>query len=397
MWKCFRLTICGLALIGAFGTAASAQEGAVDPEQLIRDQTRDDGPGRLLDNFDLGVAARRAALRERAGISFAANYYLIMQSAPDADADVINGLANLAFRWDNGRLIEGEQTSVVGYLENRHDIAGLSSADFNARFGPTAAPNGFATEFTRLRQLYLRQTLFDDSLVIAAGKYSLRGNFGASRLTVNKFRGFQSPTLSRAPSTPWPVESVGLYGRWQPEGRRWAVSAGLVDADPDVNAVDFDITGPYALVSLHLHSEPWRMDSGEPAPRHQFQLTVYHQPETPRGPEGVGVLAVHDMRLTDRLELGLRYGIAERQLGAVRQSAAAALVLNGPFGRPRDGVGVGVGWAEASESRDSNFNAEIFYRLNVIEGFELTPSAQISETIDDRTELILGLRTGISF
>ena len=181
---------------------ASAQDGAVDPEELIREQTTDTGSGRLLDNFDLGTAERRSELKRDLGLSFAGTFYTSIQTGLDDDADVANGLAVLAVRWDNSDIIDGEMTSVIGYVENRHNLGGDGGAEFNAGVGAISAPNAFATEFTRFRQLYVRQTLANDAVVLAFGKFSPRASFGRSRITTDKFRQFQSATLSRASTTP---------------------------------------------------------------------------------------------------------------------------------------------------------------------------------------------------
>ena len=380
-------------------SASMAQNAPVDPERLIGEQEQPAAPGRLLDNLFTGLPNARERLRQDYGIRYAANYYAGVYTQLDGDGESASGLANLAVRWDAIGRGSPNMGSIIAYVENRHELGGNTSTDFNRRLGPAISPNAFnsAGGFTRLRQLYYRQSLFENELIAAFGKFALRGNFSYSPLTANRFRSFQSAALSLAPTAPWPADSVGVYARWQPAGERWGATTALVDAAPDINGFDFDIEGPYALTSLYLVSEPWRPDSGRPPPSHHFQATVYRQPDTAGRAEGLGTVATYDLRLRPMWSVGLRYGYADEDLGAVQQNAAAALVFDAPFERASDGAGIGVAWSREAVSEQDVFTAEAFYRWNVVPGFELTPTLQFTSTDDDGGQVVFGLRSATSF
>ncbi|RMB02004.1 carbohydrate porin [Eilatimonas milleporae] len=392
-------SVCVFYAIAPFAPAALAQDSVVDPEQLIEEQDGPAAPGRLLDTVFETLPAARDRLRQDYGISYAGNHFAGIYTDVDEGEVSSAGLAGLAVRWDIFNRAAPNQGSVIAYVENRHEIGGTASTAFNAAFGPAFSPNALnsAGEFTRLRQLYYRQALFDDALITAFGKFALRANFSFSPLTTNRFRNFQSSAMSLAPTAPWPGDSVGLYARWQPADRHWGVTAAVVDAAPEVNGFDFDIDGPYVLGSIYLMSEPWRPDSGTPPPPHYVQATVYRQPDAAGRPEGWGMIATYDLRLRPEWSVGLRYGYAEEDLSPVEQNAAAVLVFNNPFLRASDGVGIGVAWSREAASAEDVLTAEAFYRWNVIPGFELTPTVQMAMSDDRGDELIFGLRTGLSF
>ena len=385
-----------------FAPPGFADNDGIDVETLLKEQATDRGPGRFLDSLVPGSAEMRREFREELGITIAGNYTLYSNWDPDTDASVVNGMAGLAAGWEVINRGAPNTGSFFFYLENRHDLTDRSGPEFEREEGSIWQVNAITSDpFTRVRQLYYRQDVFDDQLVLGAGKLSMRALWSRSRFTLNKAETFQSSPLALARSTPWPPDSVGFYGRWQPHDSLFNVSAGLFDAESDLDTIDLDIEGPYAFLGISLFSSPWTPGGGTAFPDHLLQVTVYRQPDTETREDGWGILAVYDMQLTDRVGLGLRYGAHDKDLGGLSQVGGAGLVFARPFERHRDAFGVGLSWARDANDDVDQIGGELFYRFHMISGFEVTPNVQTFEraapTEDNDVGWVFGLRSRVTF
>jgi porin len=85
-----------------------------------------------------------------------------------------------------------------------------------------------------------------------------------------------------------------------------------------------------------------------------------------------------DQNLSDQFGVFLRYGGNDEGINAIEHLVSAGFSFLKPFERPNDQAGVAVSYTHPSNGdlRDE-YAAEVYYRLQVTEGFELSGSAQL--------------------
>jgi hypothetical protein len=103
-----------------------------------------------------------------------------------------------------------------------------------------------------------------------------------------------------------------------------------------------------------------------------------------------------DQNLSDAYGVFLRYNGNDAGINAIRHLVAGGFSFLTPFGRKNDQAGVGVSYTHPAdpELRDE-YSGEVYYRLQVTEGFELSASTQVilepSASSQD-TVAVFGLR-----
>lgn len=85
-----------------------------------------------------------------------------------------------------------------------------------------------------------------------------------------------------------------------------------------------------------------------------------------------------DQNLSDDYGVFLRYGGNDGGINSIRHLLAVGFSFLTPFGRPNDQAGIGVSFTHPSSNdlRDE-YSVEAYYRLQLTEGIELSPDAQV--------------------
>ena len=384
-----------MALLSVAAPGVHAQ-GAIDPERLIRQQEEESGSGRLTDASPDAEEVR--ARLEALGVTVAAVYTVYAQAEVEGPARVIDHNAGFAVRWQLADYAGEDATTLVAYAEDRHNYSG-DGFRFAERLGSFSFDNPVPSlGYTRLRQFYLKQNLMADQLVLGAGKFSLRGLWNKSRYLGDKARGFSAFPFAFGEALTPPIDAVGASLRLQPSGVPVTLMAAVFDSDPPPGALSVDVDGPFAIAELMVSGSHWKPDLDE-QPRTVARFTVYRQPAVPGSDRRQGVLLVLDHALTSSLGLGLRASLTDGAPDAVRFRAGAGVVLSGPLGRPRDQLGIAFGYARSGVGRDQG-NGELYYRLNVVPGLEVTPDLQLlAGGVEARLGLraVAGVRTNVVF
>lgn len=387
---------------------AFAQDGGVDVEELLLEQTAPAGPGSLIDNLAPDAAARRSVLQKDYGIAATAAYTVYAQTANVAGRDVVAGDLGLAARWTFLNRGRSDAGSLVAYFENRHNFGGSNGFEFANEVGAGWFPHPIPNEgHSRLRQLYIKQNFVDDQLVTGVGKFSLRGLVNRSAFLGDRRRDFTGFPTTLDPSFSPPVDAFGAVLRVQPADRPISIMAGVFDADPDLDRFDLDIEGPFSIAELQISDRPYRRDVDLRQPDLVIRLTGYHRPETSTSKEAAGGTATVDWRLWDaenpadpgEVGLGLRYGFETQEAGAFGHLASLGLVVRAPFDRSRDALGAAATLAVTLDG-EAQWSSETFYRLNLFDGFELSAGLQIVVDpvfSDESLSAIPGIRTLLQF
>lgn len=390
------LSIGGAIL--AMGEDALAQGAATDVERTIEARDANGGPGSLLATLHPDATEQRRRLQKDGGLAFTFAYSVYAQSALEDGADVVSGSASLGLRWTLDPGAATDNTSIVALVENRHNMSSATGFDLLAATGSAWFANPIPNDgHTRLRQLYLKRNLAGDQVVLGIGKFSTRALFNQSAVTGDRFRSFIGFPYILEPSFSPPVDAAGMYVRVQPDRSRASLSFAVLDARPSLDGVDFEIEHPFYATEIAIGSRPWKSDSGTSQPPWLLRFTGYYSDDPDR--RGWGAAGVLDIQATENWSIGWRGGISEKDLGPVSATATLAAIRAAPFGRLRDGFGVGTNWARDNEG-DDQYAVEVFYRWNVTPGFEISPSLQliVDPTASNRnTATIIGLRTFVSF
>jgi len=131
-----------------------------------------------------------------------------------------------------------------------------------------------------------------------------------------------------------------------------------------------------------------------------YRLMLYQRDGESEDERGWSLSA--DQNLTDDYGVFLRYGGNDGHLNAVQHIVATGFSFLRPFGRPSDQAGVGVSYTHPTdEALRDEYSTEVYYRLQVTEGVELSASAQLIVDPAARPDLgtvgVFGLRARVLY
>jgi porin len=85
-----------------------------------------------------------------------------------------------------------------------------------------------------------------------------------------------------------------------------------------------------------------------------------------------------DQNLSDDLGVFLRYDGNDGGINAIRHLLAVGVSFLTPFGRENDEAGIGVSYSHpSSNDLQDEYSAEAYYRVQLTEGIEVSPDAQV--------------------
>jgi hypothetical protein len=107
-----------------------------------------------------------------------------------------------------------------------------------------------------------------------------------------------------------------------------------------------------------------------------YRLMLYHR-DAEAGSE-LGWSLSADQNLTDKYGVFLRYGGNDGDINSIRHIIATGFSFLRPFDRPNDQTGIAVAYTHPTDDdlRDE-YSSEVYYRLQVTEGIEVSASAQL--------------------
>jgi porin len=333
---------------------------------------------------------RRAALKEKTGFELAMNSNTLLQgltrALPGEDQWAVATTFDLVGTWEAIRRGKPTKGQVLFQLEGRWGYGtvgptnlgpgGLGSLGFTANIYAPYVP-----AFLPFRNLYWQQGGKEAGWAYRVGRITVDQIFSTSRhispaLTFQPIAG-TGPFAIGLADTGW-----GAAGSWYPTDR-----IGLIGAvhDADSNRQDFVTPQGNLFTAIEL--------GGKIAPQTDkagySKLTLWHTDGTSDGqaingslgPAGWGFMLKVENELTaDGRAIGiLRYGRSYDGAALYRQLAAAHWLLYDPsfFGRiNNDLIGVAINWVEATQGQRGETNVEIFYRFQMVPGFDTTLSYQ---------------------
>jgi carbohydrate-selective porin OprB len=258
-----------------------------------------------------------------------------------------------------------------------------------------------------LDELFWRQEAVDGRWKLLIGRVDQAGHFDTNRVANNGYTQFLAFAFENNLSIPWPAYGGfgGVLRLDLGKARYVLASVAAVNDNPRVpwsaaghegwNQM-LEIGAPHVLPGLgqgHVRVTPWH--SSIP------------------GASGFGVGVNLDQELGSRRQRGdphghgegggrliafLRAGVGEPAVTSVSAFASGGVAMEGPFGRPRDRMALGVAWSDPSPGageRDETL-IEAYYRFALSPALSLSPDLQIvvDPALDSAagSTVVLGLR-----
>ncbi|WP_338686351.1 carbohydrate porin [Haloferula helveola] len=351
----------------------------------------------------------KTGVTDRTGFSFGGDYTAVGFAASDSPGDdtSASGIFRLFGSWD---LVnpKGKNTGGLVYkVEHRHRFTDVPPAAFGFEVGYAGAPEPvFNDDGFRVTELNWKQYFCDDRVVARVGFIDIKSYFDVYGLA-SPWNGFHNLAFSTGSNTQsvLPDGAFGIMIGGYLTDHVYAV-AGIADASADPTSVfggfetffsDFDtfksleigFTGGGKRLFLdNAHIAIWQLDDSK---------------ET-GGQGGWGVNASVSKLLADRWLVFLRGGWADEGAGAYEASVSTGFgYMNEPGGHL---LGVGLNWGRPNSDTfpvplDDQWTAEVFYRLQLLENFQLTPSLQflINPALNPNEHFValFGLRTRLTF
>ncbi|MEM8954064.1 MAG: carbohydrate porin [Verrucomicrobiota bacterium] len=296
---------------------------------------------------------------------------------------------------NEGRFTEGTLGFAIEYRNRWTELPPSEIGDSLGSLWRTT--RGFTDAGLRLRELWIQQSLFDSALTVRLGRINTKHLFDVYRFnSANHF--YLNQAFSDNPAMAFPNNGLGGALSWDIDDN-WYLIVGAADAsgstpDNDNDEIDALFTG---LTS------GWRGDLG--ALGHgRYQATLWHinEGDETLSPSASGFSLVAQQELGNGWVPFVRYARSNKPAVDTRQLATAGAVLENPFNREKDRLGLAVGWGQPHQRRfREQWVGEIFYRWAVFPELRITPSAQVildpSKNFADDAIGVLSLRARFSF
>ncbi len=318
------------------------------------------------------------------------------------------GAKTILERDNNQTFGSGSLVFWVFSVDNYGDMQ--STADFGRKAGLLWPTNDVAisSSFTAFGVFAWQQQLWQDRVTLHAGKLFV-GNFvSESPYTASNTGTFMSRVISNDMAGRY-FDTMGLGVQLKYNGDGWFATAGAADATA---GDEFDFSSFYNgdwTVYGEAGYRPIRSGSGISVV--SMLLTSAASTKTLKSQQTVSAAFTHEYGGdgTDYAVFG-RYTYGDGGEGKTSESSEAALPLdnggfiglawNKPFDHEGHQIGAALMYGEPTAYRksqgfDGQFGIESYWKVDVRDWLHVTASIQVVSNIDDKTEIIPGLRAKI--
>ena len=319
-------------------------------------------------------------LNEKHGINWALEDTLIYQAASggvDPRDSMVNNLGLLAtwkiFRDDANA--GGKNFAGLGFqAETRGNPLGDGEefTDMVADLGTLWSPNDSTSDdYSKINQLWWAQRFWDGRAGYMIGKIDPGAYINGNRFAGSGNSQFFAQPFATNPARSFPDNGLGFILRADPSELSYAHFV-MSDSDAVSTGSPFTTFDGHWFYAGEVGLKPKLERLGQGT----YRLMLYYRDA--ESADEIGWSFSADQNLGDDLGLFLRYGGNDQGLSSIRHLLAGGVSLLRPFGRPNDQAGLGLAWAHPADGdfRDE-YSTEVFYRLRVTEGLEISASAQL--------------------
>ncbi len=398
-----------------------------------------DFKGRLFEDYGLGLGIFYTTLYQKSDASLVDSQG---QSGPD---EAWGGVLGIAGTWE--LLGRGSQHpgNLSFRLQDRHRIGPVAPQSLGPEIGSLWLTGTAFNEFSMsLVELYWDQHIVKDRLVFRFGKsipFALHDYFKYK----SPVSGFQDSNLSLNSSIAWVGFGLGAAGLIRPTPDFY-ILGGIYDANGKHNRAGFDSffnDGEYFTIA-DIGWDPGYLDPARkvrvgPIEVSDYHVTLWHRDRVEKDmtPEGWGFTVFAENRIGKVLPF-FRYGYSEGIGGSspalLDRMVAGGVAIENVFGQDNDVIGIGASWGrrnlgsaaipitvpnivdigdeliDLGEFSDilqvdfgtvEQYSVEMFYRLQVTQEFQITPSVQFivdpAFNLAEDTITVLSLRGRVEF
>jgi porin len=290
---------------------------------------------------------------------------------------------------------------LIWAADNRHALfTDLTPGELGPQIGTLFdTTDGFNERVLAVRQLFWQQNLFDNKLVVSAGKLDPGNYYNGNRASNDNLLALNK-SLSANPARFFPDEGIGINAKVFPADT-FFVSAGMHDANArgTQTGLNTAFDGDY-LYAAEFGLTPKFENDLEGI----YKIAAwYNDPADRFGKDsGWGIGLSITQFVTPKSGIAFRYSWQSADDVEVEQVASLQYLSYVGGIRPMDVWGVGVGWGRPSDSDlDDEYIGELFYRIQLTRNAQLTPDVQVianpSNAPDDDVLAVFGLRLRTAF
>jgi porin len=376
----WQLLLCVTALLLADAPARAQSTGArpaEDLEEVLSEaQTTPDAPISKIDRpVYRALQDWKKLLRADYGINWALEDTAIYQHTSggiDADRAMVNTLGLFA-TWKIIRDPNGKDFAGLGFQgETRGNLFDDTFPEMTADLGTIWSPNDSTSDdYTKINQLWWGQRLMNGRIGYMVGKIDPGSQINGNRFAGSGNTQFFGQPYATNPARSFPDNGLGFVLAADPV--EWlSVRFEMSDSDAVSTYSPFKTIEGHWFYAGEIALKPTveRLGQG------MYRLMTYFRDTEET--EEVGWALSADQNLSDKYGIFLRYDGNNANINAIEHLISTGFSFLAPFDRKNDQAGIGVAWTHPSDDdlRDE-YSGEVYYRLQVTEGFELSASAQV--------------------
>jgi porin len=362
-------------------TSASGQRGPATPSEDVEKVTAEaqQPPPSPILTFDRPLYRANQELKKewsaKYGFTWALEDTLIYQHTTggfDPDQALVNTLGLFA-TWKIFRDPNGKDFAGLGFqAETRGDPLDDKFTDLADDLGTLWSPNDATSgAYTKINQLWWGQRLADGRLGFIVGKIDPGAHINQNRFAGSGNTQFFGQPFATNPARSFADNGLGLMLRAEPTDWLYFHYA-MSDSDAVSTYSPFKTVSGRWLYAGEVGFRP-KLPGLGPG---NYRFMTYHLDA--RAGDELGWSFSADQNLSDQFGVFLLFGGNDGSLNAVEHILSAGFSVLAPFGRTNDQAGIGVSWTRPSDHGLRNeYSAEVYYRVQLTEGIELSASAQL--------------------
>jgi hypothetical protein len=271
----------------------------------------------------------------------------------------------------------------LGFLfRDRTNMGPLTGNTFSSKIGlPWGVNNSGSNGYARFNQLWWQQSMFNYSLILQIGKIDEKTHFNTNWVASSDGREFLLQSLVYSQTIAFPSEGLGFNLRYWLTKQLY-LDIGIADANGNPqskpnDSLDSFFKGQY-FESIECGISPELKWLWSGLDRANYRLMAWHTARTASHDGGAGFALSIDQQIPHQLVPFIRFGYSPAKINKTWVEADSGVVSLAPFGRDGDCFGVGMTWARpVGQTTQNQVAMEAFYRLEVIEGLQLTPDMEL--------------------
>jgi porin len=357
-----------------FGSLANTVNQLEEDDRIKEPIIRFPGIDRGLD----GWYKMKRRLNEQSGIKFGFDYNSLYQSASDSltdDDSAWSSVFRVLGTWDVFNKDGDNPGTLVFGVESRHNVSyRIAPAELASQIGYIGVTGTLFNDVDGiLGNLYFKQRFKDGKAGYLVGRFD-PNDFQSVLGYANPWTTFSNVAILLGPSVAFADWSWGIGGgSWIGEKENWYFQGSINDANGTITDESFFGGGAEFYKHVEIGWSPSR------AERYfsNIHLTAWHADER----EDAGIDSAHGITIGANKtwnETWMLFGRAGWSTGAAPIYNQTATVGVGRLIRNwSDVFGFGVNWGRPpDDSLPDQWSAEVFYRLQLSQNLQLTPSLQ---------------------